>query len=182
MRNRFIAVVVVAMSAVIMGSMSARAQTSDTMTDDHIARIKTNCQSAIATLDQIHANDAPVYINRNQAYFSISDKLIAHLNSRLALGRYDTTALVKITNDYNNELAHFRTVYKQYDDAMADLVKKDCSRQPVGFYDGTGTVRDLRQTVHESISKLHDLIGQYRQAVDTFQSQHETQLKASTND
>lgn len=182
MRNRFIAVAVIAVVAVIMGSMSAHAQSSDTMTDDHIARIKTNCQSAIATLDQIHANDAPVYINRNQTYFSISDKLIARLNSRLALNRYDTSALVAITNDYNNELTHFRTVYKQYDDAMADLVKKDCSRQPVGFYDDTSSVRQLRQTVHESITKLHDLIGKYRQAVDTFQSQHETQLRASSND
>lgn len=182
MRNRFVAVAAIAVIAVIMGGMSAHAQASDTMTDDHIARIKTNCQSAIATLDQIHANDAPVFINRNQTYFSISDKLIARLNSRLALNRYDTSALVAITSNYNNELTHFRTVYKQYDDAMADLVKKDCSRQPVGFYDDTNNVRQLRQTVHESISKLHDLIGQYRQAVDTFQSQHEAQLKANSND
>ena len=182
MRNRFVAVAFVTVVAAILSGLSVRAQTVDTMTDDHVARIKTNCQSAIATLDQIHANDAPVFINRNQTYFSISDKLIARLNSRLALSRYDTTTLVKIANDYNNELTHFRTVYKQYDDAMADLVRKDCWHQPVGFYDTTSNVRELRQTVHESISRLHDLIGQYRQAVDAFQAQHETQLKANVND
>lgn len=163
-------------------SLPVHAQETPALTDDHITRIQTNCQSAIATLNQIHANDTPVYINRNQAYFSISDKLIARLNSRLALNRYDTAPLVKIANEYNAELAKFRVAYKQYDTAMADLVKRNCSRQPVAFYDTVAEARKQRAAVHAVIAKLHTIIEQYRTAVDTFETQNETQLRADRND
>lgn len=165
-----------------IASLPVYAQESPVLTDDHITRIQTNCQPVIATLNQIHANDTPVYINRNQAYFSISDKLIARLNSRLALNSFDTTPLVKIANEYNNELAEFRVVYRQYDTAMADLVKKNCIRQPVGFYETIGDVRKQRDIVHSSINRLHVLIEQYRDAVNTFESENEAKLRAGKND
>ncbi len=184
MKNaRLLTVAGLAVFAMLAGSISpVYAQESQSLTDDHITRIKTNCQSAIATLDQIHANDAPVYINRNQAYFSISDKLIARLNSRLALNRFDTSTLVSIASDYNTELTHFRAAYKKYDTAMAELVKRNCSRQPVAFYDAVADVRKLREEVHSSISRLHGYIDQYRSAVNTFETQHDSQLRANAND
>ena len=166
----------------VLSGLPVSAQEAPAMTDEHITRIKNNCQSSLAILDQIHANDAPVYINRNQTYFSISDKLMARLNSRLAFGRYDTSELVRIANGYNTELANFRATYKQYDDAMAGLVKTNCNKQPVGFYDKTGEVRGLREKVHTSIKQLHDLIGEYRTAIDQFEHKYETKLRANTND
>lgn len=182
MKTRFLFVVALIVGLGSIVSLPAHAQEPTPLTDDHITRIQTNCQSVIATLNQIHANDTPVYINRNQAYFSISDKLIARLNSRLALSRYDTASLVKITNEYNAELTKFRSVYKQYDTAMADLVKRNCSKQPVGFYDTVADVRKQRAAVHAVIAKLHTIIEQYRAAVDTFETQNETQLRADRND
>lgn len=141
------------------------------MTEEHISRIKNACPSAIATLSRIHANDAPVYINRNQAYFSISDKLIARLNSRLALNRFDTSALVKIANDYTSALTDFRATYKLYDDTMADLVRLNCSRQPVGFYDKVAEARELRRDVQAAVARLHEVIGLYQKEVETFKAQ-----------
>lgn len=182
MKNRLIFIVSLVALGGIFAVLPAHAQEAPQLTDDHITRIQTNCQSALATLNQIHANDTPVYINRNQAYFSISDKLIARLNSRLALNSYDTSALVKIANNYNNEITKFRSVYKQYDDAMAELVKRNCSKQPVGFYTTVGDVRKLRDAVHESIGRLHALIAQYSQTIDAFESQNETQLRVDKND
>lgn len=169
-------------ATIAIAAVPAYAQQADVMTDQHIDRIKNSCQSALATLNQIHANDAPVYINRNQAYFSISDKLIARFNSRLALNSYDTTGLVKIASEYNDALTEFRSAYKQYDNAMADLTKMNCSRQPVGFYDKVTDVRGLRANVKEAVEKLHKLIAQYSEAVDTFKAQHETKLRSSAND
>lgn len=183
MKNRLLFIVALVAAAGVFAVLPAHAQEeAPQLTDDHITRIQTNCQSALATLNQIHANDTPVYINRNQAYFSISDKLLAHLNSRLALNSYDTSVLVKITNSYNNEITKFRSVYKQYDDAMAELVKRNCSRQPVGFYTTVADVRKLRGAVHDSIAKLHALIVQYSQAVDAFEAQNETKLRVEKND
>lgn len=166
----------------IFASMPVAAQDATIMTDDHIAQIKNGCPTAIATLNQIHANDAPVYVNRNQAYFSISDKLIARLNGRLALNRYDTSELVTIASEYTTALTQFRLAYKQYDDTMAEVIRMNCTRQPVGFYDKISEARALRGNVNESIKKLHTIIDQYRDAVNAFKSKHATQLRSDKDD
>jgi hypothetical protein len=168
--------------ATALASAPAFAQQSSPMTDEHIARIKANCQSALVTLGQIRTNEAPVFINRNQTYFSISDKLMARLNSRLTLNRYDATQLVKTASEYNTALAKFRTVYKQYDDTMAELIRMDCKRQPVGFYDKVAIVRQQRQKVHDTAEQLKNLIDQYRQGVDTFRTQHLSQLTGASHE
>lgn len=182
MKKLIISLSIMIITVGIFASLPARAQDTDVMTDEHIARIKSNCASALATLGQIRTNDALVYVNRNQSYFSISDKLIARLNSRLALNRFDTTPLAKIATEYNGALTDFRTAYNDYSRVMTDLVKIDCSRQPVGFYDKVGEAREMRQDVYDAIKKLHTIIDQYRQAVDTFKQQHLTKLKANTNE
>lgn len=148
------------------------AQASSTMTDAHITHIKANCQNALATLSRIHTNDSPIYINRNQTYFSISDKLMARLNSRLTLNRYDATQLVKTASDYNSALTDFRTAYKNYNDAMNTALDIDCTKQPVGFYDAVVAARTAREQVRASSDKLTSLINQYQQAVQQFKQQH----------
>lgn len=157
----------------LMAAMPAFAQQADdTMTDDHIARIKSNCQDALGTLGRIHANDAPEYVNRNQTYFSISDKMMARLNSRLTLNRYDATQLIKTASDFDTALAKFRSSYKQYDDMMTDLLRIDCVKQPVTFYDSVNDARQQRSKVQEAVQQLKNLIEQYQQGVQSFKAQH----------
>jgi hypothetical protein len=162
----------------ILTVVPAYAQES-TMTDEHIARIKSNCGEALGTLSRIHINDAPVYINRNQTYFSISDKLMARLNSRLTLNRYDATQLVKIASEYNSALTKFRTAYNRYEDTMADLLKMNCVKQPVSFYDGVADARSQRQEVNDLVGQLKTLIDLYGDEVKAFKSQHATQLNGT---
>lgn len=168
------AVLVVLMSVFMPLTLFAQ-QTN--LTDDHIDRIKSNCQSALGTLARIHANDAPMYINRNQTYFSISDKLMAHLNARLALNRYDTTQLVGITSDFNNALIDFRSSYREYDNSMAQLTRMDCRKQPISFYEQVAETRALRQKVNDAAQQLSLFIAEYRTGVSTFQSENATLLK-----
>jgi hypothetical protein len=159
-------------ASILFVSAPVFAQVPSTMTDAHIVAIRANCQAALVTLGQIHANDAPAYINRNQTYFSISDKLMARLNSRLTLNRYNATQLVKTASDYNDALARFRTNYKNYDDLMSEAVNMNCQKEPVSFYDKVSDARDARQKVHNIADELTTLIVQYQQQVQTFQDQH----------
>lgn len=147
------------------------------LSNDHIEHIKSNCQSVVGTLSRIHANDAPLYINRNQTYFSISDKLMARLNGRLALNRYDAAQLVRTASVYNATLTKFRSTYREYDTAMADLIRIDCRKQPVDFYEKVAETRELRQKVNDSSGQLKSLIEQYRNEVILFQADNSTQLK-----
>lgn len=161
--------------------LPVHAQESPVMTEEQISHIRSNCQSAVATLNRIHANDAPVYVNRNQAYFSISDKLMARLNGRLALNRFDTSPLVKISSEYTTALAQFRAAYKKYDESMTSLVRMNCNKQPVSFYDKVTESRTLRAGVQQSVKKLHTKIDEYREAVGVFQTQNQSKLKGNSN-
>ena len=152
----------------LVGVVPVLAQTSTVITDEHIAKIKSNCQLARASLSQIHANDAPVYINRNQTYFSIGDKMMATLNSRLSLNRYDASQLVKTASDYNDSVGQFRNTYRMYDNAMTTAINTDCTKQPASFYDNVAAAREARQKVHDVIVKLTSDIHKYRSEVQTF--------------
>jgi hypothetical protein len=126
----------------------------------------------IATLSQIRTNDAPVYINKNQTYFSIGDKLMARLNSRLTLNSYDASDLVRTSSDYNHELQNFRTQYKAYEELLSDTIHTDCKRDTERFYNKLASTRDARGRVHESAMKLREFISQYGNQVQTFGQQH----------
>lgn len=176
MKTVLISLVALIATSFVLTSIPVSAQTVG-MTDEHIARIKSNCQGALGTLSRIHANDAPMYINRNQTYFSISDKLMARLNSRLTLNRFDATQLVRISGEYNEALARFRTAYKQYDDTMSEVLRIDCRRQPVSFYDKVTETREQRKKVNDAVQQMKALIDQYRDNVQSFKIQHVDQLK-----
>ncbi len=141
-----------------------------TMTDAHVARIKENCPVALATLGRIHASDAPQYINSNQIYYSTGDKLMARLNSRLTLNQFDASSLVKTTSDYVAALDKFRKVYKIYDDTMSELVRMDCQRTPVTFYDRVAVAREQRGEVRNSVIEIQALISKYRSQVEKFRA------------
>jgi predicted translin family RNA/ssDNA-binding protein len=59
---------------------------------------------------------------------------------------------------------------------MAEVVRIDCRRQPVSFYDKVTETRAQRQKVNEAVRQLKSLIDQYREGVHTFQVQHVEQL------
>ncbi len=163
---------------IVMASVSVPALAQQTLlSDEHIERIKSNCQSALGTLARIHANDAPTYINRNQTYFSIGDKMMARLNGRLALNRYDAAQLVRTASDYNARLTKFRSTYRDYDTSMAEIIRIDCRKQPVGFYEKVAETRELREKVNDVSGQLKSLIEQYRNEVILFQADNSIQLK-----
>lgn len=172
MKSVFLRTIVSTLFILVIGVVPVFAQSATVMTDQHVARIKSNCQLALTTLGQIHTNDAPSYINRNQTYYSISDKLMSPLNARLILNHYDVTTLVQDESVYNNDLQKFRDAYKNYDDLMSSVLRVDCTKEPVSFYDQVTAARDARQAVHDDASTLTADINKYKADVHTFELQH----------
>ena len=77
-----------------------------------IERIKSNCVDAKSNLNQIHASDGLLRVNRGQLYESISTKLMAPLNSRMVLNRIDTKDFLSLATKYDRHLSEFRTEYQ----------------------------------------------------------------------
>lgn len=152
-------------------TLTAGAQEADVppMDEAHVERIRAHCDTAQATLRQLNASDALMRVNRGQLYESVSTKLMANLNSRIALNRLEGAELIQITSNYERQLQSFRDAYQAYQEALAPLLRIDCSQQPVTFYDTVAEVRELRLTVRESVSELNADMAAYLEAFTEFE-------------
>lgn len=149
-------------------AQATRAQAEPPMTEAHIARIRSNCVEAQSTLSQIHASDALLRVNRGQLYESISTKLMAPLNSRIALNRLDGSSLVATTVEYVAALDTFRSDYQTYEQSLSAVLQMNCVNQPVAFYDGVRAARDGRTKVYKDILALQQLIDKYKAGFEAF--------------
>lgn len=163
--------------AFLVFSQISHAQQAPLMSEAHIERIRTNCTETKATLSQLHASDGLLRVNRGQIYESISTKLMATFNSRVSLNRLDATQLVTVASVYERELTAFRVDYKAYEQQMSDILKIDCTKQPVAFYDAIAEARTKRMKVRQHVVALTKQIGEYRTAFDAFEKQYLASLQ-----
>ena len=154
----------------ILGGMSVALVSADDnmMTDQQIVRIRDNCLSAKNTLNQLHASDALLRVNRGQIYESMSTKLMSGFNGRVSSNRHDNSGLVSIKNGYDLKLNTFRSDYKTYEEHLSAAINIDCKKQPVAFYDAVATARNERVSVHDDIVRLNQYIDEYQLAVSQF--------------
>lgn len=164
-----ISTIIIAVSAVIaLAVLSTVHADSGTMDDAHADRIRANCLNAQSTLNRLHANDALLRANRGELYESIATKLMATLNSRIALNQLDGAKLSQITVAYNQTLDAFRSSYITYEEQLSSAMKIDCTKQPVAFYDAVNDARVKRNAVHANIVTLNNQISEYSAAFDDF--------------
>lgn len=162
-------VVLVGAVFALVSSAQAGAQTAP-MTDEHLQRIKDNCQAAERTLAQIKISDTQLRVNRVQLYIWISTKLMANMNGRLALNRLDASKLVSITADHDRTTNMFKARFIQYDTQLAATVKIDCRAHPAEFYEAVRKSRELRQQVHETSQMMTRHIQDYGREFDVFKA------------
>jgi hypothetical protein len=158
---------IVLSSAAVLQSV-ALAQSAAPMTEEHIERIRDNCVEAQSILNQLHASDAGLRVNRGQQYEFMSTKLMAPFNSRLALNQLDSGGLPAIASRYNEELTKFRQTYQTYEETLTTTLRINCKNQPVAFYDSLSSARQKRVKVHESAVRLHQLIQEYKTEFEKF--------------
>jgi hypothetical protein len=160
-------VVLASMSFAGLVYTSTQAQ-SPPMSDEQLARIRTNCLSTKNTLNQLHASDGLLRVNRGQLYLSISTKLMAPFNNRVDSNHFDAKDLISVTNNYTTALSTFRNDYINYEQELSLALRIDCSKEPVAFYDAVALSRSQRAQVHADIIQLHSYIDDYMNRFDAF--------------
>lgn len=158
---------VLVVGVLLCSAITAHAQQAE-MTDAHIQRIVNNCGQANRALTQLYASDKLLRVNRGQLYDLISTRLMARLNSRLALNKLDGSKLVSVAAAFNRSLDAFRTRYSAYEEQLTAAIKIDCTKQPVAFYDAVAQARSLRSSVHDAVVDLSRYTNQYGQEFTTF--------------
>ena len=168
--------VIVSMAAAgaIFLTVNARSLDILPLSESHKARIVANCTSAKTSLQQLHRSDASLRVNRGQLYQSISTKLMARLNSRLALNRLDGSELVAAAARYERSLSQFRNSYQAYEEQLSALLRINCQKQPDEFYYRTLDVRERRQAVAQTITDLNHYSIEYHQIFERFSENYRT--------
>lgn len=151
--------------SVFVGYQAAKAQAAP-MTEAHIERIRANCQTARSALSRVHASDGVLRVNLGPLYESISTKLMAPFNSRVALNKYDGAQLVELTSQYEKQLNEFRADYKVYEESMSRTLRINCQNEPVAFYDSVAETREKRQLVNQRTVQLQKTIQDYKNAFE----------------
>lgn len=162
-------VAVLATGGVLMlGSSLVGAQSYAVLTEDQKQHIVENCVSIKSSLNQLHATDALLRVNRGQMYESLSSKLMDRFNDRLGSNNLDNKAMLTVTSNYRQQLNEFRSHYISYEQKVAAALNVDCTRKPIEFHTLLQEARTLRNTVHTDVIKLHQIIDDYRSSVGTF--------------
>ncbi len=153
-------------SGVVFGMASAQT----TLSDDQIKQITGTCLSTKNTLNQLHASDALLRVNRGQIYESIYTKLMSRFSQRVLNNKIDNTSLVSSVSQYNTALNTFRSDYIAYEEQLTKTINIDCSKSPVQFYEAVALSKTKRELVHGGIINLNQQINNFRLAVDQFKT------------
>ncbi len=170
----------IAVISTVLFSNVSQAADEVPLSDAHKQRIVANCTSAKASLQRLHRSDASLRVNRGQLYEFISTKLMARLNSRLALNRLDAAELVAAAAQYERTLGIFRETYRVYEEQLAAVLRMDCAKQPEAFYYRVISTQSKRQMVGTITVELERYITEYYQAFERFSQDYHTAAKGVT--
>lgn len=168
MTTKFITLCLLAAALASSATFGVVSAQNSPMTDEQIGRIRSSCFSAKNTLNQLHASDALLRVNRGQIYESMSTKLMTRFNSRADSNNLDIKDLTAVAQDYTTALMTFREDYISYEVQLSAALNIDCLKEPVSFYDAVTAARTMRTQVHTDVTKLHQYIDDYKTAFDAF--------------
>ncbi len=168
MKSIKITVAIAIVSGLTFFLVGAPPVSSQSLTTDEIEMIRQQCSSKQEALSRLNASDGVLRVNRGQLYESISTRLMARFNSRVASSRLDGGDLFSIVASYESGLSDFRERYIDYERALSEAMRINCSNQPEQFNDKVAEARRLRKLVHEEVVNLHSHIDDYRDAFESF--------------
>lgn len=168
MTTKFITLCLLAAALASSATFGVVSAQNSPMTDEQIGQIRTSCFSAKNTLNQLHASDALLRVNRGQIYESMSTKLMTRFNSRADSNHLDVKDLTAVAQDYSTALTTFREDYISYEVKLSSALNVDCLKEPVSFYDAVTAARTMRAQVHAEVIKLHQYIDDYKTAFNAF--------------
>jgi hypothetical protein len=164
-----ISLIAVAIIVTLTGGVAqAQEQTPLILDDAQISHIRTRCVDVQSFLSRLRANDGLRRVNLGQQYETISTRLMAPMNSRIALNKLDGVDLTKTAVDFNTQLDVFRESYREYEKAITTTIDMKCKDQPVTFYDSVMAARAKRVVLKESMAELSVLLQRYSTQFNQF--------------
>jgi len=166
LRTRLVAFAFIAASVLSLSIVKTTAAAD--LSDEQLGRIKSNCLSIKGSLNQLHATDALLRVNRGQIYEAIGTKLMSNFNARLSNNSLDNKGLVAVTQSYQTAQVTFRDDYRIYEQQLSAALRIDCTKEPAALHEAIESAREKRDIVHADVLRLNQFIDDYRLAVNDF--------------
>jgi len=155
-------------AALLLSTLGLKNTSAADLTDEQLARINANCLTIKGSLNQLHASDALLRVNRGQIYESMGTKLMNNFNGRLGSNGLDNKGLTAVTDSYQTALSTFRADYQTYERQLSVAIRVDCTKDAMGFHDAIEDARIKRAKVHTDVQRLHQYIDDYRLSINDF--------------
>lgn len=163
-------------AALMLSVLTVSPSTSATtvLSQSQIQSISAACTTIQSGLQHLQQSDRVLRVNLGQHYDSIARRLMAPLNSRIALNGLDGVDLAKTTVDFNAEFSTFQKDYSTYDTTLSDAMSTNCGKSPVDLYNAITNARAARQLVYADTQKLNASVTTFQQQFETFAAQQTT--------
>lgn len=155
-------------AALLLSVLVIKDGSAASLSDEQLGRISANCLSIKSSLNQLHASDALLRVNRGQQYESVGSKLMGNFNNRLGSNGFDNKGLIAVTDSYQVALTNFRSDYQSYEHQLATAIRIDCTKEPELFHNALVDARVKRAQLHTDVVRLHQYIDDYRASVSDF--------------
>lgn len=152
----------------LVASPLVRAETTQPLTDQHIAAIREGCSSALRGILQVQKSEAVTRVNRGREYESTLQLMVA-LNTRIVANKLDAPTLTSAAAQLQKKFSDFQASYLTYADRMDATLEVNCKQAPVTFYDNLGMARDARAKVAEDIRQIETILDDYQNGLDELQ-------------
>lgn len=166
--RKYVRILFFSLASIVLIPQSSLAADTKVLTDAQIEAIQTNCQAVRVNLQALHGNDAVLYVNLSQRYNDIARRLMAPMNSRIALNGLDGVELTKTTVEYNDGIQLFSEEYAVYEASLQRAIDIDCKTQPVEFYSAVSVARVNRRELAEVVTTMYRLGGVYAEQIEAF--------------
>lgn len=172
MKSRILGAIFLGVGAILAlgGFALAEGENSTQSSEEKILTVVEQCSSIKKHFAKIHSTDALKRVNLGQFYELISNNLMAKMNARIILNRFNGADLVKISSDFDQNIEYFRDNYTKYETELKRLEKQNCSNATDAreFYAQLEKVRSSRREVEFNVSKLSELAKEYQKSVSDF--------------
>ena len=149
----------------VAASPMVRAETTEPLTDQHIAAIRVGCVDALQGMLQVQRTEAATRVNRGREYESLL-RLVAAFNSRIVLNKLDAPAMTGAASRMQERFSQFQQHYLDYADKVDATLDVNCKEAPVTFYDSLTEAREARASVASDVVEMSKLLAEYQAGLD----------------
>lgn len=162
--NRFAATALMMLLVTSITVFPAFAQYQPELEPEKVEAIRNNCLSAQSAIQRTQMSDIVTRTNKGRSYEYIL-RLMASLNSRIALNKLSESRMSEVTSELQNKFNQFYGHYTEYETSIDRALRINCVEQPEAFYGALEIVRANRATLTNDKREMRQLIDEYDQLV-----------------